>query len=397
VDAVSSVGVTGSAKVPWYRNPKVLGIVYQVLLAALVVGAGYELVSNAVENLRAQKIATGFGFWDNQAGFGITQSLIPYNESSTYGDVFWVGLLNTLMVSAVGVFFATIIGFLVGIGRLSKNWVVARLSYYYVEAARNLPLLFQIFFWYAIVVNALPQPRNAYEPLPEVFLSVRGLYMPRPIYGNGFDYVVLAFVVSMVFVYAIRRWAADRQEKTGQQFPVLWVGLAVLFIIPFIVFALLGFPLSFEFPELKGFNFDGGIRVIPEFVALLVALATSTAGFIAEIVRAGIMAVSHGQTEASYSLGMKPGPTLRLVVIPQAMRVIIPPLTGQYLNLTKNSTLAVAIGYPDLFAVFTGTVLNQTGQAIEIIAITMTIYLLISLITSAFMNWYNKRVALVER
>jgi general L-amino acid transport system permease protein len=297
----------------------------------------------------------------------------------------------------IGIVLATILGFLIGIARLSSNWLLQRLAGGYVELIRNLPLLFQILFWYLAVLGTLPGPRQSISIFGEVFISNRGLFIPRPLYGDEFVWVAAAFLLGVVASIALRIWARRRQEATGQQFPVLWTSLALIFGLTVVALIATGFPISFEKPALRGFNFAGGIRVIPEFVALLVALVTYTAAFIAEIVRAGILAVSHGQTEAAYSLGLRPGPTLRLVVIPQAMRVIIPPLTSQYLNLTKNSSLAVGIGYPDLFAVFAGTTLNQTGQAIEIIAITMAVYLLISLITSALMNWYNARVRLVER
>jgi general L-amino acid transport system permease protein len=383
--------------VPFYRDPRIRGIFYQVALFALVLWVGYEFVLNARENLRAAKIATGFGFLENTAGFGINQTLIPYSEGDTYGRVFLVGLLNTLVVAALGIVLATILGFVVGIARLSKNWLLQRLAGGYVELIRNLPLLFQILFWYLAVLGALPGPRQSFSIFGEVYLNNRGIIVPRPLFGDGAGFVVAALVFAIFASIVIRAWARRRQMATGQQFPVGWTALALIVGLPLIAMAATGFPIGIERPELRGFNFAGGARVIPEFVALLVALTTYTAAFIAEIVRSGILAVSHGQTEAAYSLGLRGGPTLRLVVIPQALRVIIPPLTSQYLNLTKNSSLAVGIGYPDLFAVFAGTTLNQTGQAIEIIAITMAVYLAISLATSMFMNWYNSRVRLVER
>jgi general L-amino acid transport system permease protein len=385
------------ARVALHNDPRLRGIFYQLVLFAVVLWLGYEFVINARDNLRAARIATGLGFLDNTAGFSITQTLIPYTESDTYGRVLVVGLLNTLLVAAIGIVLATILGFLVGIARLSSNWLLARLAGAYVELIRNLPLLFQILFWYLAVLGALPGPRQSISIFGEVFISNRGLFIPRPLYDDAFVWVAAAFVVGVVASIAVRVWARRRQEATGAQFPVLWTALALVIGLPLVALIATGFPISFETPALRGFNFVGGIRVIPEFVALLIALVTYTAAFIAEIVRAGILAVSHGQTEAAYSLGLRPGPTLRLVVIPQALRVIIPPLTSQYLNLTKNSSLAVSIGYPDLFAVFAGTTLNQTGQAIEIIAITMLIYLAISLFTSLLMNWYNARMALVER
>jgi len=384
-------------RVAFYNDPRFRGIFYQLALFLVVLWLGYEFVSNARDNLRAARIATGLGFLDNTAGFSINQTLIPYTESDTYARVFLVGLLNTLLVAVIGIVLATILGFVVGIARLSPNWLLQRIAGAYVELIRNLPLLFQILFWYLAVLGALPGPRQSYSLFGEVFLSNRGLFIPRPLYGEGFVWVVVAFALGVIASIAVRIWARRRQQATGAQFPVLWTALGLIVGLPAVALVATGVPLGFEAPTLRGFNFVGGIRVIPEFVALLLALVTYTAAFIAEIVRAGILAVSHGQTEAAYSLGLRAGPTLRLVVIPQAMRVIIPPLTSQYLNLTKNSSLAVSIGYPDLFAVFAGTTLNQTGQAIEIIAITMAVYLVISLFTSALMNWYNARIALVER
>jgi general L-amino acid transport system permease protein len=387
----------GHEKTSFINDPKVRSIGLQLVALIVVIFLGWSFAENARDNLAAQKIATGFGFLDNTAGFGINQTLIPYSETSTYGRAFIVGLLNTILVAVVGIFIATIIGFLVGIGRLSKNFMVRTISTVYVEVLRNLPPLFQILFWYLAVLSAMPGPRNSISVFGEVFISNRGIIIPRPLFGEGAGIVVWAIGLAILAVILFRHWAASRQEETGRRLPVLWVSLCVLVGLPLAAMIATGFPISFEVPELKGFNFVGGVRVIPEFVALTLALATYTAAFIAENVRAGIQSVSHGQTEAAHSLGLRHGQTLRLVVIPQAMRVIIPPLTSQYLNLTKNSSLAVGIGYPDLVAVFAGTSLNQTGQAIEIIAITMGVYLLLSIITAIIMNAYNKRVALVER
>ncbi|HKA70302.1 MAG TPA: amino acid ABC transporter permease [Xanthobacteraceae bacterium] len=395
--AVSDATDAQPARAAFYNDPKVRGIFYQVVLFVVVLWLGYEFVVNARDNLRAAKIATGFGFLDNTAGFSINQTLIPYTEADSYGRVFVVGLLNTLLVAAIGIVLATILGFIVGISRLSSNWLLQRLAGAYVELIRNLPLLFQILFWYLAVLGALPGPRQSISVLGEAFINNRGLFIPRPIFGDGSAVVLSAFALAVVAAIGVRIWARRRQEGTGQQFPVLWTALGLVVGVTVLAAAATGFPISFEAPVLRGFNFAGGMRVIPEFVALLIALVTYTAAFIAEIVRAGILAVSRGQTEAAYSLGLRPGQALRLVVVPQALRVIIPPLTSQYLNLTKNSSLAVAIGYPDLFAVFAGTTLNQTGQAIEIIVITMAVYLTISLVTSLLMNLYNARVRLVER
>nr|WP_255726622.1 amino acid ABC transporter permease [Microvirga sp. ACRRW] len=362
----------------------------------------YVAATNAIENLQRAKIASGFGFLNNTAGFDISQSLIQFSAAgSTYGDAFIVGLLNTLIVSAIGIFFTTILGFLIGIARLSKNWMVAKVAMVYVETLRNIPLLVQLLFWYIAVLGPLPQPRNSLEMGAGFFLNSRGFFMPRPIYAADVWAIPAALLIGLIGTFIYRRWAKARQVKTGQQSPVGLVTLGLVLGLPiltWIVLAVVGAnPISFELPKKGTFNLTGGMQILPEFVALLLGLTTYTAAFIAEVVRAGILAVSKGQSEAAGSLGLTPGQTLRLVVIPQAMRVIVPPLTSQYLNLTKNSSLAVAIGYPDLVQVFMGTVLNQTGQAIEVIVITMGVYLTISLLTSAVMNIYNRRVAIVER
>jgi general L-amino acid transport system permease protein len=384
-------------RVAIYNRPKVRAFLYQLALLALALWLGYEFVLNAKANLAAQRITSGFGFLDQTAGFSVNQSLIPYSESDTYGRVFLVGLLNTLLVAGLGIVLATILGFVVGIARLSPNWLVARLAGTYVELIRNLPLLFQILFWYLAVLRALPGPRQSISLFGEVFLNNRGIIVPAPTAGEGAGLVAAAGAVGIIATLALRSWAQRRQARTGEQFPVLWIGCALIVGLPLAVLAATGFPIGFQEPELRGFNFVGGVRLIPEFVALLIALTTYTAAFIAEVVRAGVLAVPRGQTEAASALGLRRGLTLRLIVVPQALRVIVPPLTNQYLNLTKNSSLAVAVGYPDLFAVFAGTALNQTGQAIEIIAITMAVYLVISLLTSALMNWYNARLRIVER
>jgi general L-amino acid transport system permease protein len=384
-------------RVAIYNRPKIRAVCYQLVLLAAVLWLGFEFALNAKANLDAQKIASGFGFLDNTAGFGINQSLIPYNESDTYRRVFFVGLLNTLLVAAIGVVLATILGFFVGIARLSRNWLVARLAGGYVELIRNLPLLFQILFWYLAVLGTLPAPRQSISLFGEIFLNNRGIIVPAPVAREGAGAVIAVFALSVIATIALRLWAKRRQIGTGRQFPLFWSGLALVAGPPLVALVAMGFPIGFERPELRGFNFVGGVRLLPEFVALLLALTTYTAAFIAEIVRAGVLAVPRGQTEAAFALGLRRGWTLRLIVVPQALRVIVPPLTNQYLNLTKNSSLAVAVGYPDLFAVFAGTTLHQTGQAIEIIAITMAVYLAISLFTSALMNWYNAHIQVAER
>jgi general L-amino acid transport system permease protein len=371
-------------------------VVLQAALVVFILALVWFVFDNARANIAAQRMKTGIDFFWNTAGFGVVQTLIPYDETSTYFRAFLVGLANTLLVSALGIVFATVIGFLVGIGRLSSNWLVARLCGGYVELVRNLPLLFQILFWYLAVLASLPAPRASFT-LFGIYVNDRGLLLPRPLFGEGAQWVLAAFVAGTVIALAFRAYARRRQAEAGEILPIGRVALGAMVGLPLIVFLLAGAPISFEVPELRGFNFVGGMRLIPEFVALLIALSTYTAAFIAEIVRAGILAIPRGQTEAAYSLGLPRGLTLRLIVVPQAMRVIVPPLTNQYLNLTKNSSLAVAIGYPDFFALFAGTTLNQTGQAIEIIVITMLVYLAISLATSALMNWYNRAHAWVER
>jgi general L-amino acid transport system permease protein len=378
-------------------DPRVRSVLIQATLLILVVAFGWYFFENARANLTSQHIATGFGFLNGTAGFGVSQALIPYSETSTYGRAFVVGLLNTLLVAGLGIVFATATGFLVGVARLSKNWLIAKLAEVYVEVIRNIPLLFQILFWYLAVLASLPPPRQSFSFFGLAFANNRGIVVPEPIFNEGSGAVGIAFLAGLALALIARYWAHARQMRTGQIFPMGRTALALILGLPLVVYLFLGAPIRFDLPELTGLNFATGLRIIPEFLALLLALSTYTAAFIAEIVRAGILAVNKGQTEAAYSLGLRPGQTLRLVVVPQALRVIIPPLTSQYLNLTKNSSLAVAIGYPDFFALFAGTTLNQTGQAIEIIALTMAVYLVISLITSGLMNFYNHRVALVER
>ena len=388
---------TDSAKVALMNDPRVRSLFSQALLIAVVAWLVYEMVSNTITNLERQNIASGFNFLNTTAGFGIIQTMVPYAEDSSYGRAFLVSLLNTILIAAIGIVLTTMLGFLIGIMRLSKNWVIRSIATVYVEVIRNVPLLLQIFFWYFAVLRAVPAPRNSLVLLDSFFVNNRGIYLPKPEFAEGSWVVGVAFLVGVVASIAVRTWARKRQEATGEQFPIFLTAVGLIIGLPMVVFLASGMPATLSYPELKGFNFVGGTVIIPEFTSLLLALVIYTASFIAEIVRAGILAVSHGQTEAAYSLGLRPGHTLRLVVIPQAMRVIIPPLTSQYLNLTKNSSLAVAIAYPDLVSVFAGTVLNQTGQAVEILGMTMAVYLTLSIITSIFMNWYNARMALVER
>jgi general L-amino acid transport system permease protein len=368
------------------------GVALQIMFVAVLVWVGYEIVGNARANLETQHITSGFGFLRNTAGFDVSQNLIPFSGSDTYTRVFIVGLLNTLLVSVIGIFFATVIGFIIALCRLSPNWLLSRVGGAYVEIVRNLPVLFQILFWYLAVLAALPGPRQSISLFNSVFLSNRGLVIPRPIENPGVDKFALAVVIAILLSLVLHRLARRRLFEKGHAVTIWPYVTGLLIGLPLVTALVFGAPFTFELPVLRGFNFAGGSRVIPEFVALTVALSTYTAAFVAEIVRAGILSVHKGQMEAGSSLGLSRGTTLRLIVVPQAMRVILPPLTNQYLNLTKNSSLAVAIGYPDLVSVFAGTTLSQTGQAIEILAITMGVYLLLSLLTSAIMNAYGWRL-----
>jgi general L-amino acid transport system permease protein len=395
-----STDADDSGRVSMMNDPKVRGLVFQALLIVAVGAMVWSGVTNAIDNLARAGIASGFGFFGERAGFDIGQAFIPYTNDNSYLRAFFVGLLNTLVVAFIGILFATMIGFIVGLARLSKNYLVQKFATVYVEVLRNIPLLLQLLFWYKAVLSILPSPREAaQEAGVEIAFSInnRGLYLPRVVPEDGASLIGYAIVVALLLWFFIGRWAKKRQMETGQQFPVFFTGLGLVIVLPLLAFLITGLPLSLEYASLQGFNMVGGWVIQPEFMALLLGLSLYTASFIAEIVRAGILAVSRGQTEAAFALGIRPNLTSRLVIVPQAMRVIIPPLTSQFLNLTKNSSLAVAIGYPDLVSVFGGTVLNQTGQAVEVISITMLVYLTLSLLTSAFMNWFNSRVALVER
>jgi general L-amino acid transport system permease protein len=387
----------GVPRVPFYRDPKLRAIAYQVALCVALAALAWAAVRNAAENLAHAKIASGFGFWNVTAGFDISQTLIEYSaQSSTFGQAFWVGLTNTLLVAGLGILFATLLGTAIGIARLSKNFLVERLASGYVELIRNVPLLLQLLFWYNAVLKALPDFANGFALPGGVLLNNRGLYMPRPLGADGWR-VVAVLAAAALIGYAFNKLTAQSAggwRSTAVRFPIT---LLVVVGVPVVAFLAMGAPLEFDYPKAGRFNVSGGVEVLPELVALLFGLVIYTAAFIAEVVRAGLMSVSRGQTEAAQALGLRRMQILRLIIIPQAMRVIIPPLTNQYLNLTKNSSLAVAIGYPDLVQIFTGTVLNITGQAIEVVVITMAVYLSFSLITSLVMNAYNARVALVER
>ena len=379
------------------NDPVIRGIIYQVIVAVLLVGFIFWIVGNTAANLAAQNKTTGFDFLWRTAGFDISFSLLPWSRASFYWEAFLVGLLNTLLVAVIGIFFATLLGFTLGIARLSTNFIVSSLATIYIEVIRNIPLLLQLFFWYFAVLKAMPAVRESLQLPFDSFINQRGIMVPRPIPDEQFGFVWLGLLLAIVAVLALRYWARKRLEATGQRFPVFLTSVAILIGATALTFVVSGASVTFELPVLERFNFRGGLQLPPEFVALAFGLTIYTASFIAETVRAGILAVNRGQTEAAQSLGLKENDRLRLVIVPQAMRVIVPPLTSQYLNLTKNSSLGAAIGYPELVNVFAGTSLNQTGRAIECIAITMAVYLILSLLTSAIMNWYNGRVRLVER
>jgi len=383
-------------KISFWHDPDKLAIFYQALALTIVVLVGYYLFTNTMANLERQNIATGFGFFHKEAAFEIGESLIPYSAADTYARALLVGVLNTLKVAFIGIILTVILGTLVGIARLSSNWLVSRIATIYTEVLQDIPILLQLFFWYAIFYEVLPSPRQALNPITGVFLSNRGMVIGVPKSDPAHTWMFAAFAVGCLAVWILRRWARKRQEKTGQIFPVFWTSAAILIILPTAAWVAGGAPMKMNLPELRGFNFEGGINISPEFTALLLGLVLYTAAFVAEIVRAGIQSVSHGQTEAAMSLGLRPGKVLQLVILPQALRVIIPPLTSQMLNLTKNSSLAVAIGFPDFVSV-ANTTINQTGQAIEGIALIMAVYLFFSLSTSVYMNWYNKKAKLVER
>jgi len=380
----------------YLHDPKIRAILYQIAALGMVGLLGYYLFTNTVANLHKQSIATGFGFLGKEASFEIGESLIDYSAADTYLKALLVGVLNTIKVAFVGIVLTVILGTFLGIARLSTNWLVAKLAAVYIEVMQDIPILLQLFFWYSFFNEILPAPRDAIEPITGVFMSNRGIVFAVPEWHAAYEYAAMAFVAACITVYFIHRWARKRQEKTGRIFPVVSVSFGIVIGLPLVTWLLAGAPHKMSVPELVGFNFQGGLNVSPEFGALLLGLVIYTAAFVAEIVRAGIQAIGKGQTEAAMALGLKPGQILNLVILPQALRVIIPPLTSQMLNLTKNSSLAVAIGFPDFVSV-ASTTINQTGQAIEGISLIMIVYLCFSLLTSLFMNWYNKKMALVER
>ena len=382
------------SKLRFIYDSRVRGWIAQALVLLILLSvAGYALY-NIGHNLSKAGITTGFGFLNEPAGFDISQTLIEYSSQSSYADAFKVGLLNTLLVSVLGIFFSTIIGFFLGVIRLSPNWLISRMATAYTEMIRNIPLLLQILFWYLAILTPLPGPRHAFDFRGIFFLCNRGLQLPKPLFEPGFYITTITFVFALALSVALYFWNRNRQRKTGKRIPVYLSGLALLIILPLISFMVTGSPMHWDIPAVKGFNFSGGITVLPELIALLLALTLYSATFIGEYVRSGIMAVDKGQKEAAEALGYRPGTMYRLIIIPQAMRVVTPPLISQYLTLIKNSSLAVVIGYPELVHVFAGTALNQSGQAVEIITITMAAYLSISLAISLLMNWYNNKIAL---
>jgi general L-amino acid transport system permease protein len=383
-------------KIPFWLDPKKRAIIYQIGTLCMVGLLAYYLVSNTLANLERQAVATGFGFLQKESSFEIGESLISYSAASSYGRALIVGALNTLLVSFIGIILTVILGTFVGIARLSTNWLVSKLAAVYIEVMQDIPILLQLFFWYALFYEILPGPRQALNPFTGVFLCNRGLVFAIPEFQATHAYMGISFLAGCILIYFLRRWARQRQAETGQIFPVFRVSVGILLLFPFITWLVGGTPTAMSVPELKGFNFQGGVNVSPEFAALLLGLVLYTAAFVAEAVRAGIQAVSKGQREAAMSIGLKTGQVLQLVILPQALRVIIPPLTSQMISLTKNSSLAVAIGYPDFVSV-ANTTMNQTGQSLEGVALIMLVYLIFSLSTSAFMNWYNKKVKLVER
>lgn len=392
----SSVIEDTPGKASFWYDPGKRSIVYQVGTLCMVALLSYYLISNTLANLERQSIATGFSFLDREASFEIGETLISYSAADTYGRALIVGALNTLLVSFVGVVLTVLLGTLIGVARLSSNWLVSKIAAVYIEVFQDIPVLLQLFFWYVFFYEMLPSPRQALNPVHGIFLCNRGLIFAVPTAHKAFIYMAAALLIAVVAIYVMHRWARQRQARTGQPFPTVKAGTVLILLLPALAWWLGGAPTEMSVPELKGFNFQGGMSISPEFAALLLGLVLYTAAFVAEVVRAGIQSVSAGQTEAAKAIGLRPAQVLNLVILPQALRVIIPPLTSQMLNLTKNSSLAVAIGYPDFVSV-AGTTINQTGQAIEGVMLIMAVYLIFSLSTSAFMNLYNKKMKLVER
>jgi len=387
---------TAPEKIPFLRDPAKLAILYQCLTVLGVGLLSYYLIHNTLANLERQSISTGFGFFGKEAAFEIGETLISYSAADSYSRALFVGFLNTLIVAFIGVVLTILFGTILGIARLSTNWLLAKLSAIYIEVFQDIPILLQLFFWYAFFYEILPGPRQAINPIPGLFLCNRGLIFAVPAWHSAFQYAFAALVVACLLIFFLKKWAAKRQAASGRIFPIIKVSFALFIGFPLVAWWLAGAPTAMNVPTLTGFNFKGGLSISPEFTALLLGLVLYTSAFVAEVVRAGIQSVGKGQREAAMSIGLKPAHVLNLVILPQALRVIVPPLTSQMLNLTKNSSLAVAIGYPDFVSV-AGTTINQTGQAIEGVALIMLVYLAFSLSTSALMNWYNKKIAIVER
>lgn len=391
--SISAAPDTGGS---FWHDQKIRGILAQAFVMALVAGGFFFIVTNTIENLDKRNIATGFGFLDQPAGFDIPGSLIEYGPTNTHGRVYLVGLLNTIQFSIIGCILATVLGFILGVIRLSNNWLLSKIVYWFVEFTRNVPVLLWIIFWWTIFLK-LPVLRDSISILDTFHINNRGFYFPDLIMEDGSLYVIVSIFVAFVAIWFLRRWAKARQEATGEPFPTLLAGLGILIGLPAIVYFICGQPMTWDYAVLGRFNLKGGASLSPEFMGVLVGLVLYTAAFVSEIVRAGILSVHRGQKEAAAALGLRPNFVMRFIIIPQALRVIVPPLTSQYLNLTKNSSLGFAVGFSEIFAVFGGISLNQTGQAIECMAITMVTYLSISLGYAAYMNWYNKRIRLVER
>ena len=393
---ISAGHTTQTTSIAWWRDERKRAIIWQLLVVAALAAVLAFIVVNMISNLRRLGIPLGFDFLDAPAGFAISFSVIPTDLESHIGRLIIAGILNTLVASAIAIVLSTFLGFIIGVMRLSKNYLISRLAAVYIEVVRNVPVLVQLLFWYVAIVKLFPNVRQSFNIGDTVFLSNRGVYAPRPVAQDDFGAFVIALLVGIGIAVWLKRWASKRQAETGQLFPAISVGIGIVIALPLLVALALGSPVTWEVPKLEGFNFQGGFVIQPELTTLVIGLSVCTAAYIAEIVRGGIIAISHGQTEAAHALGLKTSWTLRLVVVPQALRVIVPPLTSQYLNIAKNTTLAGAVGYPDVFSII-GTSLNQTGRAVENIAILMVFFLTLSLLISLVMNWYNKRIALVER
>lgn len=387
----NSVGVKS-----FYNNPKYRGWIYQSLLLIFLVGFFYTIVSNTLENMEAQGIKSGFSFLTTSAGFDVLMSLVPFQTTDSYLKIFTIGILNTILVSIVGIIFSTILGFIFGVAYFSKNYLIRKISIFYVEIFRNIPVILQVIFWYT-VFNSLPIARESLNIGDSIFLNVTGLYIPQLVGEQGSGFVYGAILVAFIAAYLVKRWARKRQELTGEQFPILWTSLALIIGLPLLALIVSGVPFHFDYPSLQGFNFSGGTTLIPEFISLAIALSIYTGAFIAEAVRAGVQSVPKGQTEAARSLGLRESKIMSLIIVPQAMRVITPMLNSEYQSLVKNTTIATAIGYPELFTVFAGSALNQVGQAVEIMFMTLAIYFALNMAISFVMNRFNKRTELTTR